>query len=606
MNARNTWIWVCVAGALFAFIYFYERGAHHTLPGPARILPNLNPALVTSVQVRPAGRIQLDIVAERTNKTWQLTEPLRYPAESARIESLLEALQNLVPATYISSVEMRSHPKADEEYGFTAPQASIRIQQGDYHAHLLVGARTAPGDQVFFQVVGLEGAYVVDADLLKSLPSSPNEWRDTTVVNLDGLAFDRISVTNNTKVFVLERDLTNQLWRIVWPFTKGVRADNARIEDGLTKLQTLRVLNFLSEEPKPDLTTLGLSPPELELAFGHGTNNLLLLQFGRSPTNDAAQVYAHRLGQAAIFAVANDLQAPWRTASINDFRDPHLLTLTEPVETIEIHGQDVFTITRRTNDTWVVTPGAFPAETAVVKDLLSSLTTLQIVEFVKDVVNPPDLPDFGLATPLCEFILRRISTNPVVSSSNLVAAELHFGVLTNQSDKVYANRAGDSSVYAVTAADFARLPLASWQFRERRIWHFTENDVTGLTICQQGRKHQLIRNAAYKWSIAPGSQGMIRNELAVEETVRGLVQVSAAAWVGHGRPVGDQCGFTADGYQVCLELRNGEKHTIRFGGRAPNDFPYAAVTFEGVEWVFEFPWALFRDVQSYLAIPPKL
>ena len=33
-----------------------------------------------------------------------------------------------------------------------------------------MGAKTAPGDQVFLQVVGVEGVYVVDADFLKYLP----------------------------------------------------------------------------------------------------------------------------------------------------------------------------------------------------------------------------------------------------------------------------------------------------------------------------------------------------------------------------------------------------------------------------------------------------
>ena len=606
MSARNTWIWICVAGALFAFIFFYERTLQRPPPGPLPILPNLKPKLVNSVQVRPSGRIQLDIVAERSNQVWQLTEPLRYPAEAARVDGLLSALEHLVPAAYISSVEMRGRPKADEEYGFTSPQASIRIQQGDYHAHLLVGARTAPGDQVFFQVVGLEGAYVVDADLLKLLPASANDWRDTTVVNLDGLAFDRIAVTNNTKVFVLQRDLTNQLWRMVWPFTKGVRADVLRIEEGLTKLQALRVLSFLPEEPKPDLSTLGLAPPELELAFGEGTNTQVWLQFGRSPTNDAARVYARRVGQSALFTVASDLQALWRTASINDFRDPHLLTLADPVEAIEVRGLDAFSITRRTNDAWIVSPGNFAADSAVVKDCLATLTSLQIVDFIKDVVNPPDLPDYGLATPLAEYLLHAVGTNAAARGTTQSTAELHFGVGTNQSDKVFANRAGDSSVYAVKAGEFARLPLASWQFREHRLWHFSGNEVASLTIRQQGKQHRIIRNAAYKWSIAPGSQGLIRNELAVEETVRGLVQVSAAAWLGYGPELRKQCGFTTDGYQITLELKNGDKHTIEFGGRGANDFPYAAVTFDGVEWVLEFPWTLFRDLQTYLSIPPSL
>ena len=49
------------------------------------------------------------------------------------------------------------------------------------------------------------------------------------------------------------------------------RADNAKIEDALRKLHSLRVSQFLADRPKPDLEALGLAPPELELALGQAT-----------------------------------------------------------------------------------------------------------------------------------------------------------------------------------------------------------------------------------------------------------------------------------------------------------------------------------------------
>ena len=112
---------------------------------------------------------------------------------------------------HITARELRNRPKVDEAYGFVAPQASIVIEQPDYPVHLLVGSRTAPGDQVFLQVVGADGVYVVGADFLKYVPRTPEDWRDTTLIDLKGLAFDRLSVTNGAKLFELRRDATN--WR---------------------------------------------------------------------------------------------------------------------------------------------------------------------------------------------------------------------------------------------------------------------------------------------------------------------------------------------------------------------------------------------------------
>ena len=257
-----------------------------------------------------------------------------------------------------------------------------------------MGAKTSPGDQVFLQVVGTEGVYVVDAGFLNYLPGSADDWRDTALINLNGLAFDRLAVTNGTKMFELRRDGTNALWRMVYPLQ--ARANNPKAEQSLQTLQDVRVRQFVSDDPKADLEAFGLQPPELEVALGQGTNIVARLQFGKSPTNDTRLVYARRLGLNAIVAVRKDLLAPWY-AQVNDFRDPFLVTWTAPVAVIDVRGQDSFSV-QQTNDAWRVLPQDFPADAGLVKDLVSALRGLQIVEFTKDVAIAPELPAYGLAT----------------------------------------------------------------------------------------------------------------------------------------------------------------------------------------------------------------
>ena len=601
MSSRHTWSWLLLAAGLFGFIFFYQRHAHKAPVGLARILPGVKLAEVSSIQVRPsdAGQAQLEIRAERTNDVWRLTEPFPYPALAASIENLIAALEQLTPAIHISESEMKAHPQAEQEYGFASPQASIILnQRAGYRAHLLIGARTNPGDQVYLQVVGVEGAYVVDADLLTHIPRSANDWRETTVVNLEGASFDRIAVTNGATALVklvLQRDPTNRIWRMAWPLQ--ARADNSRIEDALQKLKNLRVHQFMSDDPKADLEPLGLAPPELELSISQGTNALALLQFGKSPTNDAGQAYARRFGQSSIFTVGKELLAPWR-AAMNDFRDPHLLDLSDPVDSMEVIGQDLFSLQRGTNETWQVLPDNTSADSGLVQDLLGVLTGAQIAGFVKDVVNPPDLMGFGLATPVRRFILNTRTVNSSVLASN----EVWFGFGTNQHDKVFAKRTDESSVYAINTNDFARLPTERWQLRERKLWHFSEEDIAQVTVLQGGKKRQLVRRERYKWSPAPGTQGVVEG-LSTEETVRGLVQASAVAWVAKGDADRARFGFTDQGLRITLELKNGDKASIEFGGEAPSTNAYASLTSDGQVWIFEFPWRLYRDVLSYLSIP---
>ena len=586
-----------MALALGGFIFIHHRYLLKPDRGPARVLPQLKAAAVTSVQVRPAAR--LEICADRTNGTWQLTRPVVYPAQGVSIEKLLAELEQLTPAPYITARELRGRSNTDEEYGFDAPQASLIIEQPGYTSRLRVGARTAPGDQVFVQVIGGEGVYVVAAGVLQALPRTPDDWRSTALVDLRGLTPDRLVVTNGAKVFELRRDGTNKLWRMTYPLQ--ARANTAKIEELLQMLQNIRVSQFVPDDPKLDLETLGLQPPELEVALSQGTNFVARLQFGKSPTNDTKLVYSRREGLNAIVAVPKDLLVPWY-APVNDFRDPLLFTLAGSPAAVDVRGpgRESYTVQQQTNGAWRILPQGWPADAGLVKYVLTTLGSLPIAEFTKDVVIAPDLPAYGLAAPLRQFVLRSAPANAAEVASNSVIVELDFG--TNQADKVYARRADESFVYAVKLADFQRLPVAGWQMRERRIWDLSTNDVARVVLQQQGKVRQINRNGPYNWSLAPGSQGVI-NDLAVEETVSGLCQLTAVAWLGQGEASGARFGCTDGNRQITLELKNGEKVSLQFGNEAAGSLPCAAVTLNGELWIFEFPAWLYDYVQRHLSVP---
>jgi hypothetical protein len=594
MNPRQTWFWLVLAAVLFGLVFARDRYFRGHEPGSVKVVPNLKPSAVESIEITLTNSAELR--AERTAGGWTLTKPLSYPAQAASIEALLARLERLTPATSVRTEELKNRPKADEEFGFSNPQASILIQQqGDARIRLLLGSKTAPGDQFFLQVVGAESVYVVDATVLRLVPRTVNDWRDRTVLDLRTLAFDRIAVTNGTRIFELQRDSTNSPWRMVRPFS--ARADGARIEQALDNLQSLRITQFVSDDPKADLESLNLQPPDMELTFSQGSNSVALLQFGK--TNNAGQVYARRGGQNTIVTVANELVEPWR-APANDFRDLHLLVLTRPVDAIEVRGEESFSVQRQTNDAWRVLPQDLPTDEDSVKELISVLGGLHI-EFVQGVVTEASLAtNYGLAPPLRQYTFYARAEGAAAASNN-VLAELQFG--TNQPGKVFVRRTDEPAVYSIPATDFQRLPSSGWQMRGRRLWNFSDDDIAGATVRKDGKTCQIIRKERYHWSFAPGSQGLIKNELALEETVRGLAQVTAASWVARGDQSRARYGFHDGGLQITLELKNGDKATVEFGAEAPSNFEYAAVVIQNQVWIFEFPWLLFRDVLSSLPIP---
>jgi hypothetical protein len=592
MNTKNTWIWLVVAAGLFAGIYVFD---HYLRPAPVvvrGILPQLHSAAVTGVQVIPAGAFE--IRADRRDGTWVLSKPVAYPAQSAAIEALLNALEKLMPATRISAAELRGNKSAEADFGFDVPQVALVIQMGAEHYQVVVGHRTAPGDQVFLRVVGMDGAFVTDADWLKFIPRTANDWRNTALVESPAIACDWIVLTNAAKVIELRRDATNHLWHMLRPFP--ARADAGRIAEALQQLQAGRVTQFVTDDARADLAKFGLQPAEMDLWLGRGTNVTAAVHEGKNPPNEPAQVYARREGWNAVVTTPKTSLAPWH-GSVNDFRDSHLLELTAPPAEIEVGGPDNthFTLQRQGSNDWRLAGEKFPVDAENVQGFVQLLAGLRVAEFVSDVVTAPDLPAYGLANPS-----RQITLRPQTGGSGAVIAQLFFG--TNQADKVFVRRADEESVYAVALAEFSRLPENGWEFRGRRVWNFNERDVAQITLHQNGRTRQIIHDAANKWSLAAGSQGIIVGP-ALEETAHRFGELTATGWVARGLPEPEKLGFKASNLSATFELKDGEKLTVDFGAELPTQTALAAVTLDGERWVFVFPATLYQFVLTYFNLP---
>jgi uncharacterized protein DUF4340 len=590
MNSKTTGIWFALAAMLAAFIFIFQ----HYFSAPASvanaILPGLQPQSVTSVQIIPNGA--LEIRAGRANGSWLLSKPISYPAQPAAIETLLAALQKLAPAK-ISPAELREHTNSDAEFGFESPQFSIAIEAGGQRWQLLVGNMTAPGDQAYLRVVGVEGAFVADAGWLKFIPRSATDWRSTALVDAGQDDFDSIILTNGAKVIELHRDATNHLWRMTRPLQ--ARANNDLITGALQRLQSAGVSQFVTDDPKADLAAFGLQPAALDLWLGRGTNFSTGIHAGKNLTDDAPQVYLKREGWNAVVTTAAETLSPWR-GSVNDFRDPYLLELTASAAEIEVHGENDFTLQRQGTNDWQIAGEKFPADAANVRQFIKTLAGLRVADFVKDVVTAPDLLAYGFTTPP----QRQIILRSAIGDSNAVIAQLSFAATTNG---IFVHRDDEDFIYSITADDFSRLPEAGWEFRDRQIWNFSANDVAQITLHENGRTRTMIHDGANKWSLAAGSSGVINGKY-IEDTATALGNLAAFAWTGRNVAATEENGLNTNSLQIVFELKNGGKNSVDFGREFPRwQTAMAAVTLDGERWGFLFPPGLYQFVLSYLTIP---
>jgi len=603
MNKKSTFFWFVLAAGLFASIYLLDRYLRPSAAAALNVLPGLRPEAVTSLQVIPAGA--LEIRAERVNNNWLLVKPMAYPAQPAAIEALLTALQKLTPATRISAAEFHEHRTAEADFGFDPPQISLVLEAGEQRLQVQVGNKTAPGDQAFVRVVGVEGAFVTDADWLRLIPRSGNDWRSTALVAAEASTCDGIVLTNSTKIIELRRDPTNHLWRMIRPLQ--ARADTGRITEALQHLQTANIAQFVTDNAKADLTAYGLQPADLSLWLYHGTNFISALQTGSAPTNDAAQVYMKRERWSVVATTAREPLALWH-GTVNDFRDPFLLELTAPVTEIKVRGKNSFTLKQQGTNNWSLVGEKFPADTGSVQLFLKALAGLRVSDFVKAAVTAPDLPDYGLDAPQ-----REITLSTAAGDSNAVLAQLDFAVQTNG---VFVHRADEDFIYAITPEDAkilfgdSSLFEAGWQFRDRRTWNFGEASIAQVTLRQNGLTRTMVHDGVNKWSPAPGSegwQGIVKNPPAIEETLHRLGELTATGWVAHNVTEPEKFGLDPGNLEIIVELKSGEKLSVAFGTELPAAHTaLAAVTLDGERWVFVFPATLYQFVLSYLTIPANV
>jgi hypothetical protein len=599
MNSKGTWFWFLLAVGLFLFILLVERHWNQPPPGagqPLKLIADLQPNVVTNLQIRCGQQV---VRLNREGDAWQLTAPVHYPAQPVLVKNLLEALVRLDRRTPIYSISSYA------DYGLADPQAVIFVQVGAKRSEIQLGNLTPAGDQVYVRHVGIEGIYTAEAALLKLIPTSANAWRTLALLTSPtSTMFDRFEVRSPARGlgFSLNYNLTNRFWRLSKPMQ--ARADHGKVENLLRKFLEGRITEFVTDDPAADLERFGLQPPAAELVLGNGTNDILSIQFGISPTNRPDLVYARRLSHTNVVLIpremADTLQVPF-----TEFRDRHLLTFPpNAVSQIELRGQENILIRKQGTNLWrILEPQEWPADAAMVRELIADLYSLEVAEFEKDVVT--DFAGYGLVQPLLQVLLKTTAppTTNTTTTTNIVLAQADFG--TNVQTRLFAHRPDENSVYAIREEDFLKLPAFAWQLRDRRIWNFSITNVARLTISQQGRVNQFIRKGTNDWMFAPGSQGIL-NEFAVEEIAFRLGDLTANAWLDRGETARTQSGFSRDGYRVEIEVREGDRlqnYVVDFGKPSRAQVPLACVTLDGQPWIFDFPWQLYQMMIRDLPLP---
>lgn len=601
MNQRTTQWLVGAALVLAGFILLFERNTASTdrrQAEAARLLPGLNPAQVQRIGLR-AGASQ-PAVLERGTNTWFFRAPWLYPARAEQVERFLETLAAVPVRGRVSAGEILRQTNGLSAFGLVPPALVLSLEGSFGRRVLHVSAPAALGGQLYVQEVGRDGLAVVDATWAAAVPTTWDPWRDTTLVRLGALPFDRLEVRPLTHGFEVVRDPARREWRLNKPLP--TRAHAALFEHLLQELDLLRVHRFLADPPLTNLAVFGLAPPQRELVFARGTNELLRLQLGQ-PAADQPELWPVWVStwSNVVLVPAAPLR-PWLEGYTN-FCDRRLLIFDpDQVRRVEIRADESIVLQREADDTWrLVEPYAAPADRLLVLEMLAEMAAWEFLGFERDVTA--DFAPYGLDPPQRQYRLLGTATNQTGGLAPVVLAQADFGKPSGH--RFFARRVPENSV--VLALDPVRLPRAAFQLRDRRLWNLSTNELAALILRADGRERKLARLGPMQWAAAEGS-GPPPNPITLEEAAYRLGQLYAERWVAQGAEALPRYGIVPGAHEVILEPRGpapDPPYRIRFGRRAASGRTYAAVTLAGPSGtvIFECPAAIYDFVRSDLTLP---
>ena len=308
---KSTIALLVVLIGLVAYIYFVDskKPASGAPEAKAKAF-TVDADQIEEIQIKPASGEASRV--QKTNGTWQLTEPEKADADQGQVSNAATSL-----ATLEINRVVDENPSDLSQYGLNPPKSEITFRakgQKDVH-QLLLGEKSATGGDLYAKTPDQKRVFLIAAYLENTFERTPFDLRDKAVLKFDQSKADGIEIVHDGTTSLAK---TGSEWALTKPYK--ARADFSSAEAVLTSLSSLQMQKIVENDAK-DLAKYGLDKPDVTITVNAGSTRASLA-VGKK---EGESFYARDLSRPLVFTIAamsaTDLQKDTSTLRRKDMFD---------------------------------------------------------------------------------------------------------------------------------------------------------------------------------------------------------------------------------------------------------------------------------------------
>ncbi len=565
MKLKNTLILLLVAGAIYAFIYFFESKQPTTQEATAKAgrVVTFDRDKVTGITIK---NTETKIDLHKRDGSWYIDAPIKDRADSMAISQLFTTAENLKSESAIPTD--KGGKDMLKEFGLASSDTRVTFTGDSKPVELLIGKDAAVEGKVYVRQEDSKTAHVISNDLKNQLSKKLDEFRDHRLTDVSATQVEKVQF--KTKAGEIELSRNGKDWSLEKPFK--ARGNDQKVGDLISQAANAQVDSFVADAS--NLASLGLQEPRGTVSLTkEGSKEPVVLQIGGDVEKQKDKIYAKVSTRDAVLVVPKSVEKLLDTKP-TDVRDRNLVRFTPDIVdriNIESPGKEKIVLARK-GESWVrkTADGKdLPVNVAAANRLLTDLQNQQVMSFVADVAT--ELPKYGLDQPQVTVTLSSYSSE---NTAETKAGEKPIvAILFGKTDgeNVYAKLDDEPFVVSVSQSLLTNVMTDPLQWQALSIYKNKPEDITSLEITREGQPAlTLERDKDKNWALAKGDGKL--NQVNVQSLVNTLSGLRAMRWIGATTP---EHGLAQPKTTVTFKTASGGGKLI-LGAQSPDAATYAS------------------------------